>query len=151
MARVHEQLQLDRPLDEVWGLFIDPNRWLEWNTELAGMRDVRGPFDHPGSGYTQVWRLARWEREGSWVVTACEPGHWREVAGVTPIGLAFEAREEFQEFAEGSQVGVQISWYTPGGVLGRIFDRVLAEPMLRRALRANARRIRHVLGGQRPG
>lgn len=47
MARGQEKAQLDRPLQEVWGLFIDPDRWLEWNTELVGMRDVRGPFDHP--------------------------------------------------------------------------------------------------------
>ena len=145
MAQVQEQVQIDRPLEEVWGLFVDPDRWLEWNTELAGMRDVRGPFDRAGSGYTQVWRLGRWEREGSWEVTACQPRRWREVAGVTPIGLAFEAREEFQETADGSQVIVQISWNTPGGVLGRAFDRVVAEPMLRRTLRTNARRIRQVL------
>lgn len=95
----------------------------------------------------QVWRLARWEREGRWDVTACEPGRWREVAGASPIGLAFEAREEVQEVAGGSQVIVQISWDTRGGVLGRIFDRIVAEPMLRRALRANGRRIRHVFSG----
>ena len=145
MARVQEKVRLDRPLEEVWRLFIDPDRWLEWNTELAGMRDVHGPFDRPGSGYTQVWRLARWEREGAWEVTACEPGRWREVAGVTPIGLAFEAREEFQDVADGSQVIVQMSWATPGGILGWIFDRVVAEPMLRRALRANGRRVDAVL------
>lgn len=147
MARVQETVRLDRPLEEVWGLFIDPDRWLAWNTELAGMRNVRGPFDHAGSGYTQVWRLARWEREGRWEVTACEPGRWREVAGVTPIGLAFEAREDFEDVADGSQVTVQIRWDTPGGALGRTFDRVVAEPMLRRALRANGRRIRDVLSG----
>lgn len=112
MARVQEKLQLHRPLDEVWGLFIDPDRWLEWNTELADLRDVRGPFDRPGSGYTQVWRLARWEREGSWQVIGCEPRRWREVAGMTPIGLAFEAREEFGEVTGGSQVTVQIRWAT---------------------------------------
>lgn len=146
MARVQETVQLARPLEDVWALFIDPDRWLEWNTELADIRDVRGPFDYPGAGYTQVWRLARWEKEGRWEVTACEPGVWREVAGVTPIGLAFEAREDFRKDANGSQVTVQISWSTPGGMVGRLLDRVVAEPMLRRALRANGRRIRDVLG-----
>lgn len=54
MGSVRESLLLDEPREQVWQLFCDPDRWLEWNTELAEMRKVRGPFDHVGAGYTQV-------------------------------------------------------------------------------------------------
>lgn len=145
MADVRESLVLEHPLEAVWSLFIDPDRWLEWNTELADMRDVRGPFDHPSAGYTQVWRLGPLEREGRWQVTGCEPRRWRTVAGRTPIGLDFTAREEFLSRDGGTEVTVEISWATPGGPAGRLFDRVVAEPTLRRALRANGERIHAVL------
>ncbi len=146
MGVVKESLDLITPLDEVWDLFIDPDRWLDWNTELADMRDVRGPFDTPGSGYTQVWRRAGIEREGSWQVTGCAPRRWRTVQGVTPIGLAFSARETFERIGDRTRVTVQIGWTTPGGRVGRFVDAVVAQPLLRRALRANGHRIRAVLG-----
>jgi uncharacterized membrane protein len=145
MAQVRESLVVHEPLERVWALFSDPDRWLEWNTELADMRDVRGPFDHPGAGYTQVWRMGPWEREGSWQVTACEPGRWRTVAGRTPVALAFSAREEFESLEDGTRVTVEINWQTPGGRVGRWFDRFVGEPMLRRTLRANAERVRTAL------
>ena len=142
---VEESIDLAASLDQVWSLFIDPERWLDWNTELAGMRDVRGPFDTPGSGYTQVWRVAGIEREGTWEVTECEPGRWRTVEGVTPIGLAFSASETFERLGDTTRVTVRIAWETPGGRLGHLFDVVVAQPMLRRALRTNGERIRAVL------
>lgn len=150
MAQVQESLALEQPLEEVWALFRDPDRWLEWNTELADMRDVEGPFDRAGAGYVQVWRMGPWEREGRWQVTGCEPMRWRTVAGRTPVGLEFTAREEFARAGDGTVVTVEIQWQTPGGAAGRWFDRLVGQPMLRRALRANGERIRAVLA-QNPG
>ena len=46
---------------------------------------------------------------------------------------------------DGTVVTVEIHWDTPGGVLGRWFDRLVGEPLLRRALRTNARRVRSLL------
>lgn len=149
MAQVRESLATDEPMERVWSLFIDPDRWLEWNTELAAIRDVRGPFDHEGAGYTQVWRLGPWEREGHWAVTGCEPKKWRTVAGTTPIGLDFSARETFDTSRGRTVVTVEITWDTPGGAVGRWFDRLVGEPLLRRALRANSQRIRSVLAEAR--
>lgn len=146
MAHVRESVDLDVPLDRVWSLFIDPERWLEWNTELADIEDVQGPFDHVGAGYTQVWRMGPWEGRGQWRVTGCEPRRWRTVAGRTPVKLTFSAREEFEALGNRTRVTVEINWQTPGGPIGRWFDRLVGEPMLGRALRANAERIRTVLG-----
>lgn len=147
MGVVTASMHVESSLDDVWDLFIDPGRWLDWNTELADMRDVRGPFDRPGTGYTQVWRMFGIEREGSWRVTGCAPREWRTVEGVTPIGLAYEARETFERVGDLTEVTVRISWTSPGGFAGRSIDVVVAQPLLGRALRSNAERIRHLLDG----
>lgn len=147
MGVAEESVHLDAPMEQVWDLFTDPDRWLDWNTELADMRDVDGPFDRPGRGYTQVWRVAGIEREGTWRVTGCEPRAWRTVEGVTPIGLAYSARETFEDLGHGTRVTVRIAWQTPGGPFGRLVDVAAGQPMLRRALRRNSQRIRDVLAG----
>jgi hypothetical protein len=64
---LQESIVFDAPVEAVWRLFADPERWARWNTEWAEIRDVRGPFDHAGSGYTQVLRVFRQKSLMAWV------------------------------------------------------------------------------------
>jgi ligand-binding SRPBCC domain-containing protein len=139
-----QSIAFDAPLDKVWALFADPERWAQWNTEWAEIRDVRGPFDHSGAGYTQVLRVLGWERRGTWEVVACEPHHWREVRGTLPFGIPFRAREEFHAVSRQTHVTLNLAWDQPWGLAGRAVER-LAVPLLRRQLRANAARAAALL------
>lgn len=111
------------------------------------MRDVRGPFDHVGAGYTQVWRVVGMEREGSWRVTGCAPRRWRTVEADTPIGARLRVRDGFERVGAGCRVSIEVVLDAPHGLLGRALDGLLAEPLLRRALRGNRERVRRALGG----
>lgn len=127
------------PLDRVWALFIDPERWAAWNTEWAETRDVRGPFDHAGAGYTQVLRILGREYLGTWEVAGCEPQAWREVRGTLPLGIPFRGRDEFRAVTEGTEVKLEVAWDTPWGGVGRVIEWV-ALPWFRRQLGSNAAR-----------
>ncbi len=72
MGRIIQTADFPAPLDRVWQLFTAPEPWTQWNKKWAEIRDVRGPFDHPGAGYTQVLRLFGRELLGHWEVKACE-------------------------------------------------------------------------------
>ena len=97
MGRCVETVEFQAPLDRVWKLFTDPADWLKWNGEWSAIRDVRGPFDHAGAGYTQVMRFLGREWLGRWEVLACEPGVSREIE--RPVRLE-EGRYETREIRE---------------------------------------------------
>jgi hypothetical protein len=143
-VRLQESIVLRGSLDDVWDLFVDPVRWREWNTEWAEIRNVRGPFDHAGAGYTQVLEAFGFERVGDWQVLACEPKRWRRVGGTLPLGIPFRGRDEFRAVPQGTEVSLEIECAFPLGALGRAAGRLL-RPILRRQIRANAARAQRLL------
>ena len=84
------------------------------------------------------------ERLGTWEVTACGPGVWREVRGILPLGIPFQGRDEFRAVSAGTEVSLQLSWDMPWGLVGRLVARA-ALPLLRRQLRGNAARAAALL------
>jgi ligand-binding SRPBCC domain-containing protein len=133
--------ELRAPLEQVWSLFSDPERWTQWNTEWDTIRDVRGPFDHPGAGYTQVLRILGRERLGTWRVIECEPPFRRRVEGVLPIGAPFRADETFEERDGRTVLRLNLQWETPWGIFGRMLELLLI-PLMRRQFADNLRRAR---------
>jgi hypothetical protein len=144
MGRISTTVEFRAPRERVWALFTDPARWTEWNTEWSEIRDVRGPFDHPGSGYTQVLRVLGWEVLGTWQVVDCQPLVSRTIAGTLPFGLAFRGRERFEHANSLTRLTVEIEWATPWGWIGRAAEWAML-PLMRRQLAANARRAAALL------
>ena len=144
MGRLTVSTEFRAPVARVWSLFADPARWTEWNGEWSEIRDVRGPFDHTGSGYTQVLRMFGREWLGKWEVTGCEPGVWRTVAGTLPFGVPFRGDERFEEIDGRTRVRIDVEWTTPWGWLGRALEFVML-PLMRRQFAANARRAAAVV------
>ena len=144
MGRIIETVEFAAPLERVWKLFTDPEDWAKWNTELSAIRDVRGPFDHPGAGYTQVMRFAGREWLGRWEVVECQPRVLRRVEGTLPFGLPFRGQDRFEETGGGTRVTVEIEWDSPWGRVGRLIE-VVSLPLLRRQLRSNVRRAARLL------
>lgn len=144
MGRLTVVSDFRAPLDRVWSLFTDPERWKQWNTEWTEIRDVRGPFDHAGSGYTQVSRVLGREQLGTWEVVECKPKAWRSIAGTLPFGIPFRASDRFEDLGETTRVTVDVEWATPWGWFGRILESLML-PIMRRQFVANARRAAALL------
>jgi Polyketide cyclase / dehydrase and lipid transport len=139
MGKLSLTAEFRAPLERVWELFVDPERWRQWNTEWTDVRDVRGPFDHPGSGYTQVMRVLGREYRGRWEVTACEPMVERHITGTLPFGVPFRGRDRFEHRDGTTRVTVDLEWATPWGWLGRVLEFSMM-PIMRRQFVSNARR-----------
>lgn len=144
MGKLSLIAEFKAPLSRVWALFVDPELWLRWNTEWKEIRDVRGPFDRAGSGYTQVLRVLGREYLGRWEVTDCEPLVERSIAGTLPFGLPFRGRDRFAESNGRTTVTVEVEWVMPWGWFGRILERSMM-PLMRRKIAANARRAAELL------
>jgi hypothetical protein len=143
MGRLAESFDFQAPRSRVWQLFTDPEQWSRWNTEWE-IRDVAGPFDHAGAGYTQVLRILGRERLGDWRVVECERGTWRRVEGTLPLGIPFRGEDRFEDLGWGTRVTLQIEWITPWGAFGRALE-AIAAPLLKRQFRQNARRAAALL------
>lgn len=143
MGRFTESFEFHAPRSAVWQLFTDPQQWARWNTEWE-IRDVRGPFDHPGAGYTQVLRILGREHLGHWRVVECAPGLWRRVEGTLPFGIPFEGEDRFEDDAGGTRVTLLLLWTTPLGPIGRALETIGA-PLVKRQFRGNARRAAALL------
>jgi uncharacterized protein YndB with AHSA1/START domain len=144
MGRFEFNGEFNAPIGPVWELFTDPARWTQWNTEWESVRDVQGPFDRPGAGYTQVMRILGRERLGTWRVVACDPPHSRRVEGVLPMGAPFRADETFEETGGRTRFRMHLEWDTPWGAFGRGLEFVLM-PLLRRQFDGNLRRARRLV------
>lgn len=144
MGRFEFTGEFQAPIDRVWHLFSDPEMWTQWNTEWESIRDVRGPFDHPGAGYTQVLRVLGREWLGTWEVVSCEPPFRRLVEGVLPMGAPFRAHETFESHGDRTILRLRLEWETPWGAIGRTLE-LLMMPVLRRQFAGNLQRARRLL------
>ena len=144
MGQISFTADFKAPRARVWRLFTDPELWLRWNTEWAAIRDVRGPFDRPGRGYTQVLRMLGREFLGTWEVTGSEAENWRTISGTLPLGVPFRGRDQFEESDGTTRVTVEIEWVMPWGWIGRVIEFVML-PAMRRQFAANARRAAALL------
>ena len=48
MSEVRFSADIPFPVEQVWGLMIQPERMAEWNTEIPEVRDITGPMDRVG-------------------------------------------------------------------------------------------------------
>src|SRR5262245_53132982 len=119
MGRLDITVQLDAAPERVWALICDTSRLLEWNSELADIRDASPMLDQPGAGYTQVWRLLGRERLGRMEIVAVN-GYSREVKGVLPIGSAFSGTDSVEPSGAGAKFSLQLNYEIPWGLLGRV-------------------------------
>ena len=149
MGRVRKgPLHIEAPPEKVWGLLCDTGRLTEWNVELAEVRDAEGPLDHPGAGYNQVFRFGgRRVVGGRFTIVAVEPGRSREVRVEPPPPMAKWARgRDWLEPANGgTNVYVDLEYEPKGGLAGKIFDRLLFQPMMSRGMDKNGRNLKRLL------
>lgn len=131
---------VDAPPERVWSLMCDSSRLLEWNSELADVRDATPTLDHPGARYAQVWRILGRERLGRMEIVAVDPGRGREVRGTLPVGAAFSGRDLLEPSGGGTKISVQLDYEIPWGVLGRVLHPV-AHRMSARMFARNARNL----------
>jgi ligand-binding SRPBCC domain-containing protein len=136
------------PVEAVWDLMVDPARLIEWNTELADVRDVSGPLDHVGAGYRQVFRLAGrpWENPDRWAVVAVDPYRGRQFRG-TFLGSRVIGRDSFEPVPHGTRLTVEMEYRPPLGIVGRLLDPMLRR-QLRRTLARNSDRLSELLVGE---
>ena len=145
VIQITEEIVIAAPADEAWSIVSDYDRDVDWRGGVISMvPEPPGPA-RVGTITHEQMRLAgrSWHNVG--VVTAVEPGHhlrWRTTAGARAHG----ARTVLPLDESRCRVRLDLHVTPTGG--SRLLAPVLGR-MLRRSLRADARRLRDLLEADR--
>ena len=135
MPQVREEIRIDAPVERIWSVGSDASRIAEWQTNLVEIRDVSGPIDQVGTGYTAVNRLAGRQLEADWQVTGVEPNRSLELRGTAPGGGRAVQRVTYTPAEGATDVTIELDYELPGGFLGQFANRVFVERALQRDIR----------------
>jgi uncharacterized membrane protein len=105
-------ITIDAPIDVVWSVFTDVERWPTWASSFTSVELIDGPMRLGAKARisqprlpTVVWEVTKWEPGRSWTWAATSPGARTEASHVlTPVGEGTLAEQSI----------------TPSGPIGRL-------------------------------
>ena len=105
-------ITIDAPIDVVWSVFTDVERWPTWASSFTSVELIDGPMRLGAKARIRqprlpvvVWEVTKWEPGRSWTWTAMSPGARTEASHVlTRSGDGTVAEQSI----------------TPSGPLGRL-------------------------------
>jgi len=105
-------ITIDAPIEVVWAVFTDVERWPTWASSFTSVELIDGPMRLGAKARirqprlpTVIWEVTRWEPGRSWTWTARSPGARTEASHVlTRVGDGTLAEQAI----------------TPSGPIGRL-------------------------------
>ena len=135
MGHVRDTFHVDAPIDACWELATNPYRLTEWQSGLIETKDISGPTDRAGAGYTATFRLAGRKLDGHFEATRVEKPNLLEFKGTSPGGGKVSGSTRFQPASGGTDVTTDFTIDLPGGFLGDIADKLFLEKQVERELK----------------
>ena len=127
MTHISRSVSISRPPDAVFTILTDVDRLPEWAATVVETRELSHPTLEVGCTFRQTFRVLGHELDSEWRVTEFDrPRRVRYEAGSTQGGR-LEMVQTVRPLDHGSEVTLEIDYELPGGILGRIADKVIAE------------------------
>ncbi len=135
MGHVVNSIHIDAPAERVFELSIDAQRLPEWQNTVIEVKDVSGPLDRVGAGYTAVMKIAGRRLDGRWEVTRVEKPSYFEVTGTAPGGGRATVITRIEPAGDGTDSTVELDYELPGGFLGGFADKLFVERAIERDMK----------------
>ena len=85
-------IAIDAPIDVVWSVFTDVERWPTWASSFTSVELIDGPMRLGAKARirqprlpTVVWEVTKWEPGHSWTWTATSPGARTEASHASRV------------------------------------------------------------------
>jgi uncharacterized membrane protein len=82
-------ITIDAPIDVVWSVFTDVERWPTWTSSVTSVELLNGPMRLGAKARirqprlpTVVWEVTRWEPSRSWTWVVTSPGARTEASHI---------------------------------------------------------------------
>ncbi len=127
MTHISRSTSIARPPDAVFALMTDVDRLPAWAATVVETRDLSHPTLEVGCTFRQTFRVLGHELDSEWRVTEFDPPRRVTYEASSAEGGRLEMVQTVRPLEQGSEVTLEIDYELPGGILGRIADRVIAE------------------------
>ena len=92
MTHIHEEIQVEAPVEQVWDLYCDTSHWKDWMPR-GEWSEFSGPVDKVGTTYVSSSKFMGFEMRGKTEVVEVEPLrliHEHQETGPMELYLRFE-------------------------------------------------------------
>jgi uncharacterized protein YndB with AHSA1/START domain len=120
MGVLEYSIRIDAPPDDVWRIYVDPERLPEWQTGSPVIEDVSGPGDRVGTTYAS----RRGPGVGRTTVLESDPPRRLVTHTEAYFGLRFDVTSRLDPEAGGTLLTVRAETHWPRGLglLGRLVE-----------------------------
>ena len=136
MKHVRMTAQFDAPIEKVFELSTDYQRFPEWNVSYSAVDPVSGPYDKVGTRFHTTMKLLGRQIEGWAEIAEVEKPKLLKITGTSLQGGSLTALYHFTPVGiAATDVEMEIDYELPAGLLGQIADKLFVERTIERDLR----------------
>jgi coenzyme Q-binding protein COQ10 len=150
MGHVRMTAHVDVAPEQVFEFGANAERTPEYHTSIIEVKDVSGPLDTVGAGYTAAMKIAGRVYEGRWEVTRVEKPRVVELKGILPGGGTATLIQRFAAAAGGTDCTVDMEYELPGGIIGGLANKLFVEGAIERDVRHSMENFKALLEAERP-
>ena len=146
MPHVEESIFIAAPPEAVFDLIANqPERMPEWWPPMTDQERVTPPPTQTGSVSRYVYNMMGVEIKGEHEVRAFEANRHLRVTTTSGIDSTFDYI--FEPEGDGCRLTVRVDYDLPGGILGRLANKVVVERKNVEDLRAGLQNLKRLLEG----
>jgi uncharacterized membrane protein len=134
MTHVRLTAHYDAPIERVFDLAADYKRYPEWNVAYEEMLEVDGPPDKVGTRMHGVIRLLGRKMEGWGEVSEVDRPRLLKITSTRTDG-SLTTVYRFTQSDPGTDAVLEIEYELPGGLFGKMADKLFIERAVERDLR----------------
>jgi uncharacterized protein YndB with AHSA1/START domain len=146
MSTVHAQIDIDAPIERVWGTIMDPHRLKDWVTIHRSVNDVSNSPLRKGSTMEQVLNIRGVSFHVQWTLTAINSPYHAEWEGHGPAHSLARITYELSGGGDGpTQFDYTNTFAPPGGKLGHVASRFIVGATSEREANNSLARLKALL------
>ena len=133
MAHITRSGHYEAPIERVFELATDFQRYPQWNVNYSEIRDVSGPVEI-GTVVTGVMQFMGRKVEGAGEVVELDTPYLIRMKGERPEGGRMDMTYRFTPAGAGTDYAFDVDYELPPGIIGQIADRLFVERAVERDL-----------------
>jgi uncharacterized membrane protein len=135
MTVVRMKEHFDAPIEQVFALGIDFQRYPEWNISFPEVLEISGPTDKVGTKIRHITKVLGRRMEGWAEIAEITRPHYLKMTGSALEGGKVTLTYRLTPVGSGTDLEFESEYELPAGFLGQIADRLFVEKAVERDLR----------------